>query len=80
MARPSPIIWLPLWERAIDPSTEIGIAFKVGGVTREYMRQTLYDCRKMAGDARLEEIIMFLPGGDHMDEIWLCKKQVELDG
>ncbi len=79
MAKPSPIIWLPLWERALDPSVEIGIAFKISGTTREYFRNTLYECRKVAGDPRLEDIIMFLPGGDHTDEIWLCKKMVELD-
>lgn len=31
MARPNPLTWLPLWERALDPAIEIGIAFKVSG-------------------------------------------------
>lgn len=78
MAKLSPLTWLPLWQRAIDPEVEIGIAFKVTGVDRDYFRQTLYECRKQAADPALDEIIMFLPGGDHTDEIWLCKKSVEL--
>lgn len=77
MARPSPIIWLPLFERALE--TEIGIGFKVSGVARTYFRNTLYECRKLAADPRLDDIVMFLPGGDHQDEIWLCKKQVSLE-
>lgn len=77
MVRPSPLIWLGLYERAL--STEIGIAFKVSGVDRTYFRNTLYECRKLAEDPRLDDIVMFLPAGDHADEIWLCKKQVELD-
>lgn len=76
MARPSPLTWLPLFERAM--ATEIGIAFKISGVDRQYFRNTLYECRKLANDPRLEDIVMFLPAGDHSDEIWLCKKQVEL--
>ena len=76
MARPSPLTWLPLYERAL--SQEIGIAFKISGVDRNYFRNTLYECRKAANDPRLDDIVMFLPAGDHSDEIWLCKKQVEL--
>lgn len=75
--RPSPLTWLPLYERALDQ--EIGISFKVSGVDRGYFRNTLYECRKLANDPRLDDIVMFLPAGDHSDEIWLCKKQVELD-
>lgn len=79
MARPHPSTWLPLWERAIDPAVEIGIRFRVSGVSREQWRDTLYTARKGSGDPRLQDLIMFLPGGDHTDEIWICKKQVELD-
>lgn len=79
MAKPSPLTWLPLWHRALDPDIEIGIAFRISGVDRGYFRNTLYEARKAANDPRLEEIIMFLPAGDHTDEIWLCKKEVSLD-
>ena len=77
--RPSPLTWLPLWERALDPAVEIGIRFRVAGVDRGYFRNTLYECRKLARDPRLDDIVMFLPAGDHTDEIWLCKKQVSLE-
>ena len=77
MARPHPSTWLPLWERALD--VEIGIAFKVSGVTREYMRNTLYEAKKQAADPRLNDLIMFLPAGEASGEIWICKRQVELD-
>ena len=73
MARPSPLTWLPCWERALD--CEIGIAFKVTGVTREYFRNMLYEAKKLAGDPRLDALIMFLPNND---EIWICKREVEI--
>jgi hypothetical protein len=77
MARPSPLTWLPLWERALD--VEIGIAFTIGGVKREQFRNILYEARKQAKDPRLDALIMFLPAGGHEHEIWICKKAVELD-
>jgi hypothetical protein len=40
MQRPSPLTWLPLWERALE--VEIGIGFVVEGVERDYFRNTLY--------------------------------------
>lgn len=79
MAKPSPITWLPLWERALDPDIEIGIAFKLSGCTREYFKGELYQCRKMAADARLDDLCLMMPGGPVSDEIWICKKQVEVD-
>ncbi len=78
MARPSPLTWLPLWEHALDPAIEIGIAFRVSGVERTYFRNTLYEARKASKDPRFDSLIMFLPAGDHSDEIWICKKEVEL--
>lgn len=77
MARPSPTIWQPLWDRALEQ--EIGIAFKISGVTREYFRDTLYSAKKLAADPRHDDLIMFLPGGDHTDEIWICKREVQLE-
>jgi len=74
--RPHPSTWLPCWLRALDPDVEIGIAFKVSGVTREYFRNILYEAKKQADDPRLDELIMFLPNND---EIWICRRQVELE-
>ncbi len=78
MPRPNPLTWLPLWERALAPDIEIGIAFRVSGVDRGYFRNTLYECRKAAQNPAFDALIMFLPGGNHTDEIWICKKEVEL--
>lgn len=72
--RPSPLTWLPLWERALDE--EIGIAFRPMGIPREYFRNMLYEARKLANDPRLNDLVMFLPNND---EIWICKKAVSLD-
>ncbi len=77
MVRPNPTTWLPLLDRALE--TEIGIAFKVGGVERVYFRNTLYEARKISGDPKYMDLVLFMPGGDHTDEIWICQKQVELD-
>lgn len=75
--RPSPLTWLPLFERALDE--EIGIAFIVGGVPRDDFRRRLYETRTAAGDPRLDELILFAPAAPHDNEIWICKKAVEMD-
>lgn len=79
MARPSPLTWLPLLERALDPAVEIGIAFAVYGVRREYFRNTLYEARKASANSAFDELIIFLPAAPHDNEIWVCKKTVELE-
>lgn len=76
MAKPSPLTWLPLLTRALD--VEIGIGFKVAGVSREFFRNELYEARKQDGDPRLQGLIIFMPGAPLDDEIWICKKEVEL--
>jgi len=75
--RPHPSTWLPIWERAL--AVEIGIAFRVSGVTRKYFSNILYESKKSADDPRFDDLIMFLPAAPCDDEIWICKKQVELD-
>lgn len=79
MPRANPLTWLPLWERALDPAIEIGIAFKISGTDRGYFRNTLYEARKASQDPRFDALIMFLPAGGHEDEIWICKKNVSLE-
>jgi hypothetical protein len=77
-SRPSPLTWLPLWTRALDE--EIGIRFRISGVPRENFRSRLYECREQSGDPRLQDLIMFLPATpETLDEIWICRKQVELE-
>ena len=72
------LTWLPLWTRALDE--EIGIRFTITGVPRETFRNRLYECRDLAADPRLQDLIMFLPATpETADEIWICRKQVELE-
>ena len=80
MPRPNPAVFLPLWDRALDPDVEIGIAFKVSGIDRQQFRDTiLYAARKAAPDPSIySSLITFLPGGDHTDEVWICKREVDL--
>ena len=79
MARPHPLTYLPLLDRALDPDVEIGIGFRVAGIERTQFRNMLYDAAKQSDDPlRYKQLIMFLPGGDHTDEVWVCKKEVEL--
>lgn len=77
MARLHPSTWLPLWLRALE--VEIGIGFTISGVKREYFRNTLNEARKGAADPRLDSLIMFLPAAPHDNEVWICKKEVELE-
>lgn len=77
MPRPSPLTYLPLLTRAL--SAEIGIRFCISGVTREYFRNTLGECRKLSENPKFSQLITFLPGAPHDDEIWICRKEVELE-
>ena len=76
--RPSALTWTYLFERALDE--EIGIAFAIGGgITRETFRHDLYQCRKASGDPRYNELVLFTPNAPHDNEIWICKREVEMD-
>jgi 5'-3' exonuclease len=68
---------LPLLHRAL--SEEIGIAFAISGMPRETFRNQLYEARKASQDPRLDALIIFAPAGDHSDELWICKKEVEME-
>lgn len=76
MARPNPATWLPILDQAL--TQEIGIAFRPTGIAREQFRDQLYTARKASGDPRYQELVLFLPGGNHTDEVWVCKREVEL--
>jgi hypothetical protein len=66
-----------LLDRAL--AVEIGIAFKVSGIDRNHFRNTLYEARKQSEDPRYDALILFLPAGNCTDEVWICKKEVNLD-
>lgn len=79
MPRPNPAVFLPLLDRALAPDIEIGIAIRTSGIDRVQFRNNfLYVARSQSKDPKYNDLIMFLPGGDHTDEIWICKREVEL--
>jgi hypothetical protein len=76
-SRPSPLTYLYLLDYALDQ--EIGIAFTVSGVDRRYFCTTLGKARKESGDPRYAELIFFQPAAPHENEIFICKRAVEID-
>jgi hypothetical protein len=77
MAKPSPLTWTPLFDRALNE--EIGIAFTIHGTNRDDFRRELYRTRIESGDPRYQDLILFAPAAPHENEVWICKKQVSLD-
>ena len=69
----NPFIYIPLWERALE--AEIGIAIATN--QPQLLRQELYAARKVAANPAFDEVIMFLP--KDKDEVFLCRKSVEID-
>ena len=80
MPKLSPAVFLPLWDRALDPDIEIGIAVKFTGIERgNFLSNYIYKARDTAPDPSIYSgLIVFQPGGDHTDELWICKREVEL--
>lgn len=77
MPRPSPLTYLPLWHRALDH--EIGIRFEISGVDRHYFMNILYACRKQSKDLTITDLMIFQPAAPFDNELWICKKSVEID-
>lgn len=69
----NPNLYIPLWERALE--TEIGIAISTN--QPQLLRQELYRAREASNRPEFAEVIMFLP--KDKDEVFLCRKGVELD-
>ena len=69
----NPNIYVPLWERALE--AEIGIAIATNNT--QLLRQELYRARESANRPEFDDVIMFLPVG--RDEVFLCRKSVEID-
>lgn len=68
---------LSYWRTAL--TLEFGLALPVPGgppALRKAQR-ILYDARKASGDEGLQRLMMVMPNGGK--EIWLIKKEVELD-
>jgi hypothetical protein len=77
MPRPSPLTYLPLFTRAL--AAEIGIRFTIAGVDRKYFTNTLYECRTQANDPRLMDLIIWQPAAPADGEIFITKREVELE-
>ena len=77
MPRLNALTYLPLWQRALE--CEIGIRFRITGVERRNFVNLLYEARRVAADPTLADLIMFSPAAPHDDEIWICKKMVEIE-
>lgn len=69
----APDLLQAIWERAISPEVEIGIAIKTNDP--KGMRNSLYVHRKEFGNPKWDEIIIFMP---NTNEVWLCKKATKL--
>lgn len=68
--RPSEL--LPLWYKALDE--ELGIAIKTDD--RRHIVTVLYEARQREANPALEALMIAQPPGD---EVWLVKKEVELE-
>jgi len=77
MPKPSPLIYLPLLEDAL--TREIGIAFTVLNVDRKYFCNTLYECRTQANDPRLMDLIIWQPAAPYDHDVFITKREVELE-
>jgi hypothetical protein len=75
--RPSPRTYTYLLDFALEQ--EIGMAFVVTGIPRKAFRNQLYEAREMSGDPRYAELVMFMPAAPHDNEIFICKRAVEID-
>ena len=65
-------MYLSLWRRAL--TVEFGIAIPTNNI--RWLERELYAARKLSGDPDLQEVIMMKP---REGEIWLCRKEVELE-
>lgn len=65
-------IALGLWNRAL--TCEIGI--RIQTTDKAHLTALLYNVRKASGDPRLQSLIILRPNND---EVWICKKEVEID-
>jgi len=75
---PSAAAVMPLFNRALEQ--EIGVAFAVGGgMTRDQYKNIVYEVRAQSGDPRLQELMIFAPAAPYDNELWIAKREVELE-
>ena len=68
---------MPLFDRALEQ--EIGLAFAVTGMSRDAYKNMLYEVRSRSGDPRLQELMIFAPAAPYDNELWIAKREVELE-
>ena len=74
---PSAAAAIPLMARALEE--EIGIAFAIDGMDRAQYKALIYQARSESRDPRFQDLIIFVPAPPHDKELWIAKKEVELD-
>ncbi len=67
----------PLFARALEQ--EIGIRFVIDGMPRDRYKNMLYEVRAASGDPRLQELMIFAPAAPYDNELWIAKREVELE-
>lgn len=75
MAAPTPAQVLPIWYRALAAELAIAVATS----DKDWLLALLYEARKQAEDPELERIMICKPAPPFENELWLVKKEVELD-
>lgn len=60
------------WRAAL--AAEIGVAVPTNN--QAYCKSLLSEIRNKSGDPRMNDIVIFSPANG---EVWLCKKQVEIE-
>lgn len=71
----TPEVCREIWYHAL--ASEVGIAIVTEASGIKTICNELYEARRAIADPKLESIIICLPAS--IDEIWMCKKEVELD-
>lgn len=66
---------LSLWHQAL--TTEFGLAICAAEADLRVLMNELYEARQGSGDESLSKLSVVLPG--EVAEVWLCKKEVELE-
>src|SRR5262249_54686376 len=69
--------WIHVWFLALEQ--EIGIRFAVRQGDKTHFRNLLYEARDAANDPRLHTLSALFASAPHDNEIWICKKAVEIE-
>lgn len=65
------------WRAALTHEFGLALPIPGGAPALRKAQKILYDARKASGDESLQRLMMVMPNGGR--EIWLIKKEVELE-